>query len=60
MANSVDPHQMQQNAASDLGLHCLQRSIKMLRVIMVIMHAESMHKMKQVICTQEKTHHDIY
>ena len=25
MVNSVDPDQMPQNAASDLGLHCLQR-----------------------------------
>ena len=27
MANSVDPDQMPQSAASDLGLHCLQRPI---------------------------------
>ena len=27
MANSVDPDQMLQNVASDLGLHCLQRPI---------------------------------
>ena len=27
MANSVDPDQMPQNAASDLGLHCLHRHI---------------------------------
>ena len=27
MANSVDPDQMLHSAASDLGLHCLQRPI---------------------------------
>ena len=27
MANTVDPDQMPQNAASDLGLHCLQKPI---------------------------------
>ena len=27
MANSVDPDQMPHSAASDLGLHCLQRPI---------------------------------
>ena len=27
MANSVDPDQMLHSAASDLGLHCLQRCI---------------------------------
>ena len=27
MANSVDPDQMLQNAASDLGLHCLLRPV---------------------------------
>ena len=27
MANSVDPDQMPQSVASDLGLHCLQRPI---------------------------------
>ena len=27
MANSVDPDQMPQNAASDLGVHCLLRSV---------------------------------
>ena len=27
IANSVDPDQMPQNAASDLGLHCLKRPI---------------------------------
>ena len=27
MANSVDPDQMPRSAASDLGLHCLQRPI---------------------------------
>ena len=27
MANRVDPDQMQHSAASDLGLHCLQRPI---------------------------------
>ena len=27
MANSVDPDQKLQSAASDLGLHCLQRPI---------------------------------
>ena len=36
MGNSVDPDQMPQNVASDLGLHCLQRPIyPMLWVIMV-------------------------
>ena len=27
MANSVDPDQMLYSAASDLGLHCLQRPV---------------------------------
>ena len=27
MANSIDPDQMLHSAASDLGLHCLQRPI---------------------------------
>ena len=27
MANSVDPDQMPHSAASDLGLHCLQRPV---------------------------------
>ena len=37
MVNSVDPDQMPHSAASDLGLHCLQRPIcsRLLRVIMV-------------------------
>ena len=37
MINSVDPDQMPQNVASDLGLHCLQSlSVPILRVIMVV------------------------
>ena len=36
MANSVDPDQRPQSVASDLGLHCLQRStVPILRVITV-------------------------
>ena len=37
MTKSVDPDQMPQNVASDLGLHCLHRpiSVQILRVIMV-------------------------
>ena len=36
MANSEDPDQMLQNAASDLGLHCLLRPIPIFRIIKVI------------------------
>ena len=35
MANCVDPDQMLQSVASDLGLYCLQRPVPILRVIMV-------------------------
>ena len=35
MANSVDPDQMPQNLASDLGLHCKGLSVLILVVIMV-------------------------
>ena len=35
MANNVDPEQMPCSAASDLGLHCLQRPVSIHRVIMV-------------------------
>ena len=39
MANSVDPGQMPQNAASDLGLHCLLRPVcSGLRVITVALN----------------------
>ena len=37
MANSVDPDQMLHSAASDLGLHCLERpTVPILRVITVV------------------------
>ena len=40
MANSADPDQMPQNAASDLGLHCLQSlSVPILKVITFIFEA---------------------
>ena len=35
MANSVDSDQMQHDAASDLGLHCLLRPVCPIRVNMV-------------------------
>ena len=35
MANSVDPDQMLHPAASDLGLHCKDLSVPILRVITV-------------------------
>ena len=33
LANSVDPDQMPQNAASDQGLHCLQKFLQNMVVI---------------------------
>ena len=38
MANSVDPDQMPHSAASDLGLHCLQKPVQNFRVITVGMY----------------------
>ena len=38
MANSVDPDQTPLFAASDLGLHCLQKPLPILRVITVNGH----------------------
>ena len=35
MANSVDPDQMPHSVTSDLGLHCLLKSIPTLRVMSV-------------------------
>ena len=37
MANSVDPDQMSQNAASDLGLHCLLRPSLQIRRVMTVL-----------------------
>ena len=36
MPNCGDPDQMPHSAASDLGLHCLQRPIPILKVIMEV------------------------
>ena len=36
MANCVDPDQIQYSLARDLVLHCLQRPVPVLRVIMII------------------------
>ena len=46
MANSVDPDQMPHSAASDLGLHCLQRPVcvLILRVIMVYLEELSVYQ----------------
>ena len=49
MANSVDPDQMPHSAASDLGLHCLQRlSVPILRVFTVSQYYYLLMLIKQL------------
>ena len=47
MANSVDPDQTPHNAASDQGLHCLQRPI--CPKLIIIMVASDKRNIKKII-----------